>query len=89
VQSLKPADGRHTLDGHDARFEDTWTKLRAWELLEFDVSVGGLFASDVEGCLLIKFYSSTFSASFFLTATCSSDGIWTSCSLSHCRVMTG
>lgn len=28
VQTLMPEDGRHTLSEHDARFADTWTKLR-------------------------------------------------------------
>lgn len=28
VDSLQPAEGSHTLDAMDARFADTWTKLR-------------------------------------------------------------
>ena len=28
VKSLQPPEGRHTLFSHDARFADTWTKLR-------------------------------------------------------------
>lgn len=28
VDHLQPAEGRHTLAAHDARFADTWTKLR-------------------------------------------------------------
>lgn len=28
VVSLKPTEGTHVLAGHDARFADTWTKLR-------------------------------------------------------------
>lgn len=28
VQSLQPAEGAHKLASHDARFADTWTKLR-------------------------------------------------------------
>jgi len=28
VKTLQPPEGRHTLHGHDARFADTWTKLR-------------------------------------------------------------
>jgi hypothetical protein len=39
VESLRPGEGRHILDGHDKRFEDTWTKLRAFELVEYDVSL--------------------------------------------------
>jgi hypothetical protein len=28
IQSLKPPEGLHELSAHDARFADTWTKLR-------------------------------------------------------------
>lgn len=28
VEPLNPPAGKHTLDNHDARFADTWTKLR-------------------------------------------------------------
>jgi len=28
VDSLHPQKGKHTLSAHDARFVDTWTKLR-------------------------------------------------------------
>ena len=28
IQSLQPPAGLHTLSAHDARFADTWTKLR-------------------------------------------------------------
>lgn len=28
IQSLQPHTGLHTLSAHDARFADTWTKLR-------------------------------------------------------------
>ncbi len=30
IDQLQPAEGTHTLAEHDARFGDTWTKLR-WE----------------------------------------------------------
>ncbi|KII93184.1 glycosyltransferase family 8 protein [Plicaturopsis crispa FD-325 SS-3] len=36
VDSLYPEEGKHQLAGHDARFGDTWTKLRAFELAEFE-----------------------------------------------------
>ncbi|KIO31875.1 glycosyltransferase family 8 protein [Tulasnella calospora MUT 4182] len=36
VQSLRPRPGVHQLAEHDRRFEDTWTKLRSFELVEFD-----------------------------------------------------
>ncbi|KAF8507135.1 nucleotide-diphospho-sugar transferase [Russula emetica] len=35
IQHLKPENGP-ALAGHDARFADTWTKLRAFELVEYD-----------------------------------------------------
>ncbi|TFK43723.1 glycosyltransferase family 8 protein [Crucibulum laeve] len=36
VNTLIPEEGAHTLNNHDARFADTWTKLRAFELAEYD-----------------------------------------------------
>lgn len=36
IQSLKPPEGLHELSTHDARFADTWTKLRAFELTDYD-----------------------------------------------------
>ncbi|KAI0348682.1 nucleotide-diphospho-sugar transferase [Trametopsis cervina] len=36
VESLLPTEGTHTLASHDARFADTWTKLRAFELIQYD-----------------------------------------------------
>ncbi|KAH9835701.1 nucleotide-diphospho-sugar transferase [Rhodofomes roseus] len=36
VDHLTPREGAHTLSPHDARFGDTWTKLRAFELTEYD-----------------------------------------------------
>lgn len=36
IQSLQPSSGSHTLATHDARFADTWTKLRGFELVEYD-----------------------------------------------------
>jgi len=36
VQPLRPLQGVHTLVAHDARFADTWTKLRGFELSEYD-----------------------------------------------------
>ncbi|TFY83780.1 hypothetical protein EWM64_g240 [Hericium alpestre] len=35
IQSLQPPDS-HALAAHDARFADTWTKLRGFELTEYD-----------------------------------------------------
>ncbi|KAL7414295.1 nucleotide-diphospho-sugar transferase [Mrakia frigida] len=35
VPSLKPTEGTHELNEHDKRFEDTWTKLRAFEWVEY------------------------------------------------------
>jgi hypothetical protein len=28
IESLHPPEGKHSLSTHDARFADTWTKLR-------------------------------------------------------------
>ncbi|KAF9240892.1 glycosyltransferase family 8 protein [Melanogaster broomeanus] len=36
IQSLRPPEGLHTLSAHDARFADTWTKLRAFEVTGYD-----------------------------------------------------
>ncbi|KAJ7170003.1 glycosyltransferase family 8 protein [Mycena filopes] len=36
IQTLLPEDGVHSLAAADERFRDTWTKLRAFELEEFD-----------------------------------------------------
>lgn len=36
INSLRPVAGTHTLAAHDNRFNDTWTKLRAFELSEYD-----------------------------------------------------
>ncbi|KAH7883276.1 glycosyltransferase family 8 protein [Phlebopus sp. FC_14] len=36
IASLQPPEGLHTLPSHDARFADTWTKLRAFELVDYD-----------------------------------------------------
>ncbi|KAH9944519.1 nucleotide-diphospho-sugar transferase [Epithele typhae] len=36
VETLRPDDGKHTLDAADVRFGDTWTKLRAFELVEYE-----------------------------------------------------
>ncbi|KIY45463.1 glycosyltransferase family 8 protein [Fistulina hepatica ATCC 64428] len=35
IEALRPR-GPHTLDAYDARFAETWTKLRAFELVEFE-----------------------------------------------------
>lgn len=45
VEYLEPAKDLQTeLDEHDKRFADTWTKLRCFELVEYDVSYcRGLF----------------------------------------------
>ncbi|KAG6820376.1 hypothetical protein H0H93_001347 [Arthromyces matolae] len=36
VESLHPRENSHTLASHDERFADTWTKLRGFELTEYD-----------------------------------------------------
>ncbi|KAF8496663.1 nucleotide-diphospho-sugar transferase [Gautieria morchelliformis] len=36
IARLDPREGSHTLAADDARFKDTWTKLRAFELVEYD-----------------------------------------------------
>ncbi|KAL4064940.1 glycosyltransferase family 8 protein [Scleroderma yunnanense] len=36
IQGLKPAENTHKLAPHDVRFEETWTKLRAFEMTDFD-----------------------------------------------------
>ncbi|KAI0068396.1 nucleotide-diphospho-sugar transferase [Artomyces pyxidatus] len=36
IQGLYPQEGAHSLAAHDERFADTWTKLRAFELIEYD-----------------------------------------------------
>jgi lipopolysaccharide biosynthesis glycosyltransferase len=36
IRHLKPPAGRHISDPHDKRFEDTWCKLRCFELVEYD-----------------------------------------------------
>ncbi|KAI0271327.1 nucleotide-diphospho-sugar transferase [Gloeopeniophorella convolvens] len=36
IQPLRPKEGDHSLSAHDERFADTWTKLRAFELVEYD-----------------------------------------------------
>lgn len=38
VESIYPSPDRHSLVESDHRFHDTWTKLRAFELVTFDVS---------------------------------------------------
>ncbi|KAG6841258.1 hypothetical protein C0991_000398 [Blastosporella zonata] len=35
VDTLEPKEGSHVLAVHDARFADTWTKLRGFELTEY------------------------------------------------------
>ncbi|KAJ8494896.1 hypothetical protein ONZ51_g2020 [Trametes cubensis] len=36
VEPLRPKEGQHALNPHDIRFAETWTKLRMFELLQFD-----------------------------------------------------
>ncbi|KAK2461820.1 hypothetical protein APHAL10511_006283 [Amanita phalloides] len=36
IEPLKPGASKHSLDPYDTRFEDTWTKLRGFELDEYD-----------------------------------------------------
>lgn len=38
VETIYPAPERHSLVENDHRFRDTWTKLRVFELVQFDVS---------------------------------------------------
>lgn len=40
IEYLEPEPGRHTIAEHDIRFRDTWTKLRVFDLAEYDVSRG-------------------------------------------------
>lgn len=44
VQPLKPAPGRHFVDPHDLRFEETWGKLRCFDLVEYKVQSSMHFA---------------------------------------------
>lgn len=36
VEPLRPEEGTHQLSDHDARFAETWTKLRCFEFVEYD-----------------------------------------------------
>ncbi|KIP12613.1 glycosyltransferase family 8 protein, partial [Phlebiopsis gigantea 11061_1 CR5-6] len=36
VESLLPREGSHALAAHDIRFQDTWTKLRAFGLVHYE-----------------------------------------------------
>jgi alpha-N-acetylglucosamine transferase len=36
VGYLHPAEGVHSLGGHDPRFADTWTKLRGFDMYDYD-----------------------------------------------------
>ncbi|KAI0639251.1 glycosyltransferase family 8 protein [Trametes polyzona] len=36
VDPLYPKDGKHQLAAHDVRFAETWTKVRVFELVEYD-----------------------------------------------------
>ncbi|KAK7463696.1 hypothetical protein VKT23_005635 [Stygiomarasmius scandens] len=36
INTLLPAEDRHNVAEHDVRFKDTWTKLRAFELVDFE-----------------------------------------------------
>ncbi|KAF8898615.1 nucleotide-diphospho-sugar transferase [Infundibulicybe gibba] len=36
IEPLQPQEGKHALATHDARFADTWTKLRGFELVEYE-----------------------------------------------------
>jgi len=37
ISPLQPQEGTHSLSAHDARFGDTWSKLRVFEMTEYDV----------------------------------------------------
>jgi len=36
ISPLQPQEGTHSLSAHDARFGDTWSKLRVFEMTEYD-----------------------------------------------------
>ncbi|KAI0936171.1 hypothetical protein AcW1_000473 [Taiwanofungus camphoratus] len=36
VEHLQPQEGTHMLSAHDERFAETWTKLKAFDLVEYD-----------------------------------------------------
>lgn len=38
VETIYPTPERHSLVDNDHRFRDTWTKLRVFEMVNFDVS---------------------------------------------------
>jgi alpha-N-acetylglucosamine transferase len=41
IEYLEPsAETKGELDEHDRRFADTWTKLRCFEMVEYEVSLG-------------------------------------------------
>lgn len=46
VQKLQPREGAHTLTAHDARFADTWTKLRYSYQHLFTISSLSLYPGD-------------------------------------------
>lgn len=54
IESLAPEAGKHSLSTHDARFTDTWTKLRAFELEEYEVR---LYARSVHRCSLTAMFT--------------------------------
>lgn len=46
IEYLEPEE-KLELDGHDSRFADTWTKLRCFEMVEYEVSGVRLLISSV------------------------------------------
>ncbi|KAG5648093.1 hypothetical protein DXG03_007128 [Asterophora parasitica] len=51
VDTLEPETGAHTLAAHDARFADTWTKLRNMdELMDIELAQDQIAAAHVCAC---------------------------------------
>jgi hypothetical protein len=56
VQTLQPEEGAHTLAAHDARFADTWTKLRYVNPHQFEImNVNELVTSGVLNSSITKY----------------------------------
>ena len=87
-----PADKQADFDEHDLRFQDTWTKLRVFEMAEYEVSwpvrVRRRGSARIASLTPAhgKVVLSPCSVSSSSTVTCSVRGIWTSCS--RCRSRT-
>ena len=73
IDFLEPAaEHRSQFPEHDHRFAETWTKLRCFELTEYEVSASD---AEVPTGLLTELATSASSCSI---ATCSSSATWTS-----------